>query len=521
MWETRLRQADLVSACLVLCLAIAFFCVRAWHGIWFMSFVDESEHLVGGMMLDRGSILYRTFDDAHGPVIFMLTQASGAIFGWSDPNLARSISVGMAAVASLAVATSPPASIYGRLWTAAIFVWLITTVWIVQALYMVNYHEVAGCLLAAALAVFLLPSWRQAGCERWRAVCAGACLSLVVCTAYSFLPGAALLVISALWSAHRQSRAQDVRGLFAGGCLGLAAVALWMLRFGDFTGYAALHFAANQFDYARYTSFGFGNFLTGLVPSAKPAMLVHGVALICCALAFAMLLLLDRARARPSRSMAGPIVVGFLGLLALNARGGTLFQDGSFVVSAFACFAIGAAALIDRLILAQSIQRRRGVRIVVPAVLLVCLVGAEACMRRAANTPFSFSRAQLVRVPVVHLGISQDPESRRIRALTAPTDRILALPYAPHVFLFSGRMPMDKYTVYLPWDADYAKAPWFGVARDLCKDMASTPPKLVYFDHWIVWNKWPMEAYAPCFTRLLQTDYTRQADFPNLYVRNQ
>ncbi len=78
---------------------------------------------------------------------------------------------------------------------------------------------------------------------------------------------------------------------------------------------------------------------------------------------------------------------------------------------------------------------------------------------------------------------------------------------------------MDKSTAYLPWDADYAKAPWFDRDRDLCIDMTKSPPKLVYFDDWIVWGRWHMADYAPCFIQILHDKYQRQKDFPDLYLR--
>jgi hypothetical protein len=82
------------------------------------------------------------------------------------------------------------------------------------------------------------------------------------------------------------------------------------------------------------------------------------------------------------------------------------------------------------------------------------------------------------------------------------------------------RLPMDGYHYYMPWDADYAKAPWFGRTRDLCADIGKAPPKLIYFDDVPVWGHWPMDVYAHCFIQYLNAHYTRQIDFPKLYVRS-
>jgi len=124
-----------------------------------------------------------------------------------------------------------------------------------------------------------------------------------------------------------------------------------------------------------------------------------------------------------------------------------------------------------------------------------------------------------VAMPRVGIGLSTAPEFVRIRELVHPDEHILAVPYAPGLYMGADRMPMDRYFYYLPWDAAYAKAPWFGQTHDLCVDLPKAPPRLIYFDHYVVWDRYDIRDYAPCLFAFLKAHYRRQTDFPDLYVR--
>ena len=125
----------------------------------------------------------------------------------------------------------------------------------------------------------------------------------------------------------------------------------------------------------------------------------------------------------------------------------------------------------------------------------------------------------MVAVQPVSYAPSNDPMYRAIRSLTAPDERILALVFTPASYLLADRLPMRKYYEYLPWEADYARAPLLGHERDLCVDLAATPPPIVYYDHWTVWNAIPASQFMPCVDAILSRLYLRHAAFPDLYVR--
>jgi hypothetical protein len=518
------RWLTLAPAILLAALAAIFFGVRVWYGIWFSLFADESEHILGGMALNHGAILYRTFIDAHGPVTFMLTQAYGAVLGWSYPNGVRLIPACLALCSGGCIVTSAAMTRrITKLWAISLFFGLLASVWLLQAVYMVNYHGIAGFLMSIGLALFVVPVWLRATVTRLQASLAGASFMLVVLTAYAFVPAICLLTASAILAAKQGSAKQAIAAFIAGGAAGFVAVLIWLIIFGDLTGYIIFHFITNQFIYSHYLHdlnfLSASAFLSSVVPSFQPIALVHCLALVCMTVSLAIFCELERRQAA-SLSMYASIIIGFIGLLVLCVRGGTLFQDGCFVVAAITLAAMSIAIVLEH-IESAAVTGLLTLRHAMLGSLLigVCIAGSESAMRRAITSPSGLTRRTMGHDWPVSMGISPYPEYARIRQLTAPNERVLVMPYKPFVNLWAGRLPMDKYTAYLPWDADYAKAPWFGRDRDLCADMTKSPPKLVYFDDWIVWGRWRMADYAPCFIAILAKDYIRQTDFPDLYLR--
>jgi hypothetical protein len=510
----RLAWLPIVPSLALAFFTAAFFGVRLLHGIWFEPFGDESSHLVGGWMLDEGGILYRSFVEQHGPFIFMLTQAYGAVFGWAHANWVRAIPACMAivSVASVSASGALPGALT-RLWAATFYAGLLACVWLMQALYMVNYHAVAGFMLVTALALFIIPSLLGARVPAWRAAVAGACGVLVVATAYSFGPAVVLSGAAGLWSAARTGNIGTIKGYMAGCAAAVLVMLAWMLRFGDIVGYLAFHFAENQFVFAPYANVSWHSFLQSLVPSTEPGHVVHTLALTCCAAGFVILPLENKLR---GGRQAVAVTVCFVGIATLCARG-TLFQDGCFLIASLAIFSLALPVIWVR---AWPIARMWS-PLVGCGVIAVSIAVVEIGLRQyAVNSPFGQTRERAILATPSNLGESDISIFARIRDLTKPDDRILAVPFSPDVYMAAHRLPMDGYHYYMPWDAVYAQSPWFGKRRDFCGDVAKTPPQLIYFDHVAVWDHWPMEVYAPCFIEYLNKHYKRQTDFPNLYVRS-
>jgi len=141
-------------------------------------------------------------------------------------------------------------------------------------------------------------------------------------------------------------------------------------------------------------------------------------------------------------------------------------------------------------------------------------------MARAASTsPHGDTHAALLVEQRVQLVRSNADWARRLRQAVAPNESILALVYQPNIYIEAGRLPMPGFADYFPWDADYAKHPWFGQGHDICIALRRTPPPVIFDNNWVVWNRYSPKSYMPCVGALLADAYSRQGT-SDFYVRN-
>ena len=514
-------EAKWLPAALLLALATCWFAVRSVHGIHFLSFGDESGHLVGARALRAGDILYRDFIDAHGPLSFMAAQAFGVAFGWKEPLNARWGIVVIVGLAALAVYNSAAfRHTTNRLWGTAIFLGLISAPWLVQALNMVNYHILCGVLVTIVLAGLVAPAWFDEIITDKAALLCGFCLAFLCADAYSLAPTAVLLALStgcALWGRQSAATLRRVSAHVAVGfAAGALAVGIWMLCFGDIVGYLVFHVISNQVNYARYLPHGWRVAFDSLIPSTASGALVQSGAAITF---LSGLLLLTAARFASFRtnplSRLLSLALLALGILLINFRGSFGFQDGGFLVASIALFALALPSAMSPA--AASLSRRRAW--IATFAIGVVLCGSEMTDRAAIASPFHATRAQFAAWPKTYLAAKyQLPIFRRIRSILKPGERLLVLVYDPDLFLTAGFLPIRKYHEYLPWEADYARNPWFGRTRDLCADIPADPPPVILFDDWKVWRAYAPEAFMPCIPEILKKDYVA-GGFPHLYIR--
>ncbi len=490
---------------------LAFVCLallvwRLWDGMSFLFFEDEAAHVLGAKALAGGLVLYRGFVDSHGPLIFALAQAYGALFGWAHPNGARVIPAGLALLATGSVAASPALSgTTQRLLGTAMFAGSLAAVWLVQGLFMLSFYPVAGALAVLGLAGFVAGAWRGRAGPPWMSAGAGLALALLGACAYSFWPTVALFAASGTWAAWRHGRGRDAlwfaAGLGGGGALSL----LYLWRFADPLGYLAFHIAESQAVYARYIGLSPGLFLRALLPSFAPDDRVQTLATLWAGGGVVALMApLRRARAGWWTD-AAYVLMGGAAVVLLNARGMSSFQDGAFVMAA-----LGLASLA----LPPAVAGRGWRPGVAGAACAACLVAAAfGLSRQATYTPFHAGWATLSgirRWPIpapVHT-----PLFDRVRALVRPDERVLALAYQPEFYLKVDRLPMDGVYAWFRWDADYAASPWFGQGRDVCAAMRATPPRLVALNGYPIWG-YDLRAYAPCLFVILARDYVHDIEW--------
>jgi hypothetical protein len=506
-----------VAAAVLAVVSIFLFCRRALHALWILPFVDETQHLVGAQVLRAGGVLYRDYVDSHGPLAFVLAQASYGLSDMDQPGAARTVVLIAMLITTLSVAGSPCLrGGWERLSALALFVGLCSSLWGVQALCMLTYQPMAGMLLAIGAAQFTLCAWCDGCPYRAGLFGAGAALALVPFDAYSYAPSAALLAASgALGGAGRWGRREWVP-LAAGAAGVLLLAGGWMVAHCDLAGYAAYHVIFNQLYYARYVGFGPATFFASFVPDAAPQFIAHTMALSVALLGWLALALQTRGATRGPRR-AAMLVCGLAGLALSNPRGSSGFQDGAFVILGFAFAALGWSRLIRGLEWPACGCKRGGAT----AAFTLAIVVAELSGRAALSSPHGDTRAALVAEQPVRLVRSDGDDMRRLRQAVAPGEPILALPFQPDIYLSAGRLPMTGFAYYFPWDADYARHPWLGRGRDICAALRRAPPPVIYDNDWKVVGRFAPRDYMPCVGDVLARSYWR-APPPNasFYVRN-
>jgi hypothetical protein len=512
---------------LVFGLGTVMFGIRSVHGLYFLPFPDETMALLGGWVINSGGLLYRDFVDNHGPLLFILTAAYGWSGGWAISNFARLIPVIWALLAGAAVGFSPLLSgREARLWGVGLFLGLLGSVWLVQGLYLVNYYSISGAQSVILLALFVVPIWCERSVSPTTAMLAGLVGGALGFTCYCFMPTVALFGASGLLIAVARRQCVPIIWFIAGGVIASAAVLLWMAIWGDIRGYLAFHIAFSQTAYSSYILFGWRTFVSSLDPSLGPAELVHSIALIAFFSGTILALGLSIGTHSHNRAVrAGACLLGAGGSLLLNARGATIFQDGTFVMAAFGLLALILPAMVERFS-----QRPRGLisvarpfgGIVATVCFLCLLVVTEMAARNAISTPGRMTRAVMKVQPRYKIASRVDgPMETRIRQIVRPGEKFLALVFKPELYWAADRLPISGFYEYLPWDATYAaEQPWFGRPRDLCATLDTSPPVLIYFDNWKVWDRYAPADYMPCVLRVLDGRYRRSEAFPELYIRS-
>ena len=499
-------QGGLLAVFTLACLT--FFGWACWKGLWFLSFCDEGEHLLGGRMLNEGGRLYVSYVDTHGPVIFMLSQLYGALFGWHFPQGARLFLplLALMAAASLCATSALPGR-RQRLLASLVFVGGLASYWLMDAFYMVSFYAVAGFLTVGLLALFVVPAWLGRTPPALPSALAGLCLILILACAYAYGPGALLIVASAIWLLAGQKNYRAIRAFAGGVLLGVFLLGLWFLRYADLGSFVVFHILFNQIAYAPFIHFGPGTFLLSLLPSfqgeAFYPTLAHTL------LIGSLFLLLYR---RPGRNRIA-LLLGFAGFILLNARAAVGFKDGQTLIVAFALAGLGLMAFFG-----QRGNPGRTVGSALPCAILIVLA-FWGSSHLATNTPFGWTyRDTTHRPPYTLYQPLNDAISQKVRALVPPGQPILMLPYMPEFYWMADRRPPYGYYEYLPWDWVYAQHSIPGYPHDLCQSLLKDPPPLIVYTPETDPASLTVRPFFACVRERLASLYMPVEGFPSLHV---
>jgi hypothetical protein len=510
--RTPLHKATDSLAAIVFGCALIMFAIRARVGLTALEFGDETQNYVAAVMIRHGLRLYKDILLNHGPLEDLLAWLVSYVTGTQDFSRARLIVVALALAACLAVATSPALGrgYTARLWAAALFLAPLSALWFVHPLHMLIYHALTGYLATILLAQLVLPAIAGVRIGTMGAFISGASGVLAVTSTYPMVVPVGLCVAAAAVALSAYDGWPAVRRMFlalaAGGVTAALPVALWITLYADWVGLFVYHIYFNTFVYAHIVGYSPRDAFRAIIFSFTPAMRAHSFAV--CLGALGLLGAWRRhASGRAGRAIGLGLTVA--AILMLNPTGSPDFPD---VAQMIACFGLMAVALGARL------GETHGVRLVGAVVAaLAVVVAGEAVAHTALISPHGMLRSK---APIAILRPNpRDPIVAEIQRLVHPGETILALPFMPAYYIQAQRLPASPDIYYLPFQAEYDRAPILGRVVDLCGDIGRVRPPVILLME-VPMGIWgPPSQYKPCLPEVLARDYTPLPNIPYFFVR--
>ncbi len=462
-------------------------------------FADESDNLLGGVVLVRGARLYVDYFSSHMPLAYYVA-AIPAAFGAVGVEDFRPFTNALLILATLLFVWGFRRGVGVEL----LGLWAVLTIFAhtLQFGEMLLAGTLAGFgVLAAGLIVYTTPGLRfvkspvtaRADGQSlgqplkpsqvdapprfdWlRAVALSAAVWVALQSALLAAYPLAVLAVAYLWT--RRARAIRETMLVAAIVIVPHVLTLgWLWANGTLAEffYDAVQF--NQTFYSQYLMSGSpvqmlhdweAQYRTYVAQSLSEPLGLQSVLVVANAVAA---VLIGRARG----VLVGVAYYVFAALSHIRT------EDGYYLVSYLSLAVIGVASV-------KGIRRRRSV---VPAIAGLALVGVFVV--RVALT-YDFSRLpprEAAEVPIV-------------RALTQPGDRIFVAPYDPYVYLATERMPAATSPFYFPWQAIDRRTE----DRLMAELEANRPPVIVFRQDELVNGQWLPREYGRRVLDALLAEY--------------
>lgn len=252
-----------IFATLFLTLSICYFFLVSNRGFWFLSFGDEAEHLLGAKIINDGGRLYVDYVDTHGPVIFLLGQIYGFIFGWHFPQGARAFLPIMGLFLPILTFLSLKRITYEMKCTAiSTYLLIISFWWLYEGLYLVSFYPISGFLISILLSIFIFPSLREEDLPSSTLIASGSLCVIINFTAYSNGPSTFLFALSGLWPLIKNRDFHRIKLFILGVIISLMSIIIWILKYSDLKGFVLYHILFNQVSYSKFVDLYFFHFLS-------------------------------------------------------------------------------------------------------------------------------------------------------------------------------------------------------------------------------------------------------------------
>ena len=446
-------------------------------------FADETDNLLGGLLITRGERLYVDYFSSHMPFAYYLS-AIPAVFGASRLEDFRLFSNTILVVVTLAIVWS----FRRRLSIGLLGIWAALTVFAhnLQWGEMLTASTCAGFgVFVAGLIFYSTPRLQFTTAQRVALSAAAfvAVQSELVAVFPLLLLGLCFVVTTGMriWRDRAllgpETRSAAWLALIVLAPHAALALVFWLNgMLSDFV-YDAYEF--NVVDYSRFVMnssiLGMlhdweAQYRTYLLLSLRDPASVHGCLVIANLMATWLVF----------RSRGWATAAIYYLLIALSH----VRDEGAYYLCSYFSLALLVAWATSRLSRAAALE--------MVGVSAVALLTGSFLVQAAPQLDFS-------RRPV------SSPHVAVVLALTDPGERIDVVPYDPYVYLASGRLPASRFPFYFPWQAIEPRT------RDQMLDdlRAEQPPVVIFRGDELVNGQWlPREYAEDLYDFLLARQYT-------------
>jgi len=499
---------------------LLIFLARAKASLNMFELGDETEKLVAAQMIKAGMRLYHDIFAHHGPVAYIISHTYVSLVDPTDFSHIRWFMVGLALLASLSIYTSPIfKNTTSRLIATGAFLVLLSSIWAVQGIHMLLYHQIGGFLFIIPITQVVLPLLYGHKPTALGFTSAGFSCTLICFTAYAFGPSVILISISSIiliiTSRHQVKVFKQITPAFWGALFATSIVAIWIALNADFEGYFIYHFYFNQAVYSKFIEFNLGAIRNlFLIDFSRPAI-VHTFILFELIASLFFLAKTEKLQTFNKNNIPSlfSVVLFFLSLFMLNPRGSTGFHDAGFDVTGLAVFSALGSYYINTT--NREFSTKKFALIIFGIFCTILLF--ELASREAISSPHEVRKSDFksysnTRNTTVDYGL--------ISELVNNDKDLLALIFRPSIYIDTRKSPASGHYYYLPWQAAYNNNTIRGYKIDICKDLESNQPTIIFFDNWKVWDKYSIQDYEPCVMDFINLKYLAVTKGSYFYIQS-
>jgi hypothetical protein len=510
--ERSRRRVFLLLGTAAAAVSALLFAQEVTDGLRIVEYSDESEHFVVAQMILNGGHLYRDIFSHHGPFPYLLAHLYALIVDPSDFSHIRLIPALLALASGAALVCSPVFShLSARLCAGAIYLGLLSALWIVEGFNFFHFMPLSGYLFVIVVAHLVIPTLLQRTPTTAGLFISGLAAAWACFCGYSNGPAIVLFSIAALVATSTSF--SDRRALVSywspfvlGASLASFLVTAWLLKFGDIEGFLIYHFYFNQKVYASFIGFSLLDVLRNLTLSLQPGTIIHTFSLTMLGSWLAIFAFLGRSgspRTVPASYLLG-LALAAIATLFSNPRGYLIaVVDCPFVAVNACVFSVALAVVLERGVSVPASSRwlaTLAVGLAIGAILLSLSIG------RYATSWIGGHRRDMINYASI-MSVEDSALYDFIRSITKEHADFLAINGTTSLYVKAGRTPASGNFFYTPWQASYGKAPIDGYHIDICADIGKQKPAVIYFFNWRVFDRWSIDDYEPCVVSLISTGY--------------